>query len=102
METSGSHLCNRLDRGRLHHIETGDFGATERQVFGAQAPPGNSLPPGCARDPVRSSLPRLLLENPLHNAGADAELSADLENAVTVGPQFSYLRFHGRLDPTTP
>jgi hypothetical protein len=30
---------------------------------------------------------RLLLENPLHHAGANAELPADLEDAVTAGLQ---------------
>jgi hypothetical protein len=38
-------------------------------------------------DETRSRLPRLLLENSLHDAGADAELLADLEDAVTAGPQ---------------
>jgi hypothetical protein len=36
---------------------------------------------------IRSSWPRLLLENSLHVAGADAKLLADLEDAVTTGPQ---------------
>jgi hypothetical protein len=36
-----------------------------------------------------SQLPRLLLENPLHDAGADAELLADLEDAITIGPRRS-------------
>jgi hypothetical protein len=35
----------------------------------------------------RSTLPGILLENSLHNAGADAELLADLEDAITAGPQ---------------
>jgi hypothetical protein len=35
----------------------------------------------------RSRLPGILLENSLHNAGADAELLADLEDAITAGPQ---------------
>ena len=43
---------------------------------------------------LRLSLPRLLLENPLNNAGADAELSADLEDAITVSPQLQYFRLH--------
>jgi len=43
----------------------------------------------------RSRLPRLLFENPLHHAGADAERSADLENAVSVGSQLQYSRFDG-------
>jgi hypothetical protein len=29
-----------------------------------------------------------LFENPLHHAGADAELPADLEDAVATGLQF--------------
>jgi hypothetical protein len=33
----------------------------------------------------RSRLPRHLLENSLHDAGADAELLADLEDAITAG-----------------
>jgi hypothetical protein len=38
-------------------------------------------------DETRSRLPRLLFENSLHDAGADAELLADLEDAITAGPQ---------------
>jgi hypothetical protein len=34
----------------------------------------------------RSGLPRLLLENPVHNASPDAELSADLKDAVALSP----------------
>src|SRR3981189_518546 len=45
-----------------------------------------------------SRLPRLLLENTLHNARADAELSADLENAVAIGPQLQYTRLHRWLN----
>jgi hypothetical protein len=41
---------------------------------------------GAPRTGFRSRLPRLLLENPLHHAGADAEFSADLENAVAFSP----------------
>src|SRR5712664_2307805 len=33
---------------------------------------------------LRSSLPRFLFKNPLHHAGADTQLSADLEDAITV------------------
>jgi hypothetical protein len=32
-------------------------------------------------------LPWRFLENPLNNAGADAELPADLEDAITISPQ---------------
>src|SRR5258705_12249525 len=49
---------------------------------------------------LRLSLPRLLLENPLNNAGADAELSADLEDAVSVGSQLQYARLDRGLNPT--
>ncbi len=48
----------------------------------------------------RSRLPRLLFENPLHHAGADAERSADLENAVSVGSQLQYARLDRGLNPT--
>ena len=48
----------------------------------------------------RSSLPGLLLENPLHDACADAELTADLEHSVTMGPQLQYTRFHRWLNAT--
>ena len=34
-----------------------------------------------------SRLPRLLLENSLHDAGPDAELLADFEDAIPAGPQ---------------
>jgi hypothetical protein len=43
-----------------------------------------------------------LLENPPHDTGADAELPADLEDAVAAGPQFQYSRFNRRLDATPP
>ena len=49
-----------------------------------------------------SSRPRLLLENALHNAGANAQLPADLEDAVTVGPQLQYSRLHRGLNPASP
>jgi hypothetical protein len=48
-------------------------------------------PQGAGVDPARCILsrwPRLLLENPLHHAGADAELPAYLEDAVAAGLQF--------------
>src|SRR5882672_3629712 len=53
-----------------------------------------------ARGKERSGLPRLLFENPLHHAGADAERSADLENAVSVGSQLQYARLDRGLNPT--
>src|ERR1700704_3238313 len=43
---------------------------------------------------LRSSLPRFLFKNPLHHAGADTQLSADLEDAITVSPQLQYFRLH--------
>jgi hypothetical protein len=43
-----------------------------------------------------------LLENALHHARADAELAADLEDAVTAGLQFQYSRFNSWLDATRP
>ena len=52
-----------------------------------------------SQEKERSRLPRLLFENPLHHAGADAERSADLENAVSVGSQLQYPRFDRRLNP---
>jgi len=39
-----------------------------------------------------------LPKNPLHDAGTDAECSADLENAVAFGPQFDYARLHRWAD----
>jgi hypothetical protein len=39
-------------------------------------------------------------DDPLDNAGADAERPGDLEDAVTFGPQFPYRRLDGRLDPS--
>jgi hypothetical protein len=41
-----------------------------------------------------------LLENSLDNASADAELPADLEDAVTIRPKFKYSRLYRRFDPT--
>src|SRR4051794_9075498 len=50
-----------------------------------------SAPPiGC----IRSRWPRLLLEHPLHHAGTDAELAADLEDAVATGLQLQNSRLH--------
>src|SRR5229473_4292413 len=43
---------------------------------------------------LRSSLPWFLFKNPLYHAGADTELSADLEDAITVSPQLQYFRLH--------
>jgi hypothetical protein len=43
------------------------------------------------------SNPRHLLENSLHNAGADAELLADLEDAIALIPERHDLSLHGRL-----
>jgi hypothetical protein len=48
----------------------------------------------------RSGGPRLLLENSLHNASANAELPTDLQDAVTIRPKFEYPRLHRRFDPT--
>src|ERR1700694_845513 len=42
--------------------------------------------------------PQVPLENPLHHARADAELPADLEDAVTLRPQLQYSRLHHRRD----
>jgi hypothetical protein len=43
-----------------------------------------------------------LFENALHDAGTDAERSADFEDAVSIGPQLQYSRLDRRLDPTAP
>src|SRR5713101_7975891 len=43
---------------------------------------------------LRSSLPWFLFKNPLHHARADTELSADLEDAITISPQLQYFRLH--------
>jgi len=39
-----------------------------------------------------------LLENALHHAGTDAERSSDLENAVTLSPQFQDPLLHREFD----
>jgi hypothetical protein len=44
-------------------------------------------------------LPRLLLENPLHDAGADSKFPADLEDAIATCPEVQYSRLHRRLYP---
>jgi hypothetical protein len=49
---------------------------------------------------ILSRWPRLLLENALHHTRADAELPADLEDAVTAGLQFKNSRFHSWVNPT--
>lgn len=43
---------------------------------------------------------RRLLENPLHDARTDAELAADLENAIAGSLQFENLRFYCGLNAT--
>ena len=43
--------------------------------------------------------PRHLLENALHDAGADAELLADLEDAIALIPERHDLSLDGRLHP---
>jgi hypothetical protein len=47
-----------------------------------------------------SGWPRLLLKNSLHDASADAELLANLEDAITIGSKLKYARLHRRLNPT--
>ena len=44
--------------------------------------------------------PWYFLEDPLDDAGADAEFLADLEDAITFGPQFYDLGFDRRLNPS--
>src|ERR1700722_251398 len=41
-----------------------------------------------------------LQDDPLDNAGADAERPGNLEDVVTFGPQFPYRRLDRRLDPS--
>ena len=53
------------------------------------------------RPDFRSRLPRHLLENSLYDAGTDAERSSDLENAVTLGPQFQDPLLHRGFDPAS-
>jgi hypothetical protein len=55
--------------------------------------------PGSA---ILSRWVRLLLENTLHQARADTELQADLEDPVPADPQFQYSRFNCELDATRP
>jgi hypothetical protein len=43
-----------------------------------------------------------LLKNSLHDAGADAELLADIEDAITFGPQLQYSRLDRWRNPPTP
>jgi hypothetical protein len=38
----------------------------------------------------------------LYHTGAYTELSTDLEDAVTLGPQLQYSRFNSRLDAMPP
>src|SRR5258705_1964523 len=49
---------------------------------------------------LRLRLPRFLFKNPLHHAGADTQLSADLEDAITVSPQLQNFRLDRGLNPT--
>ena len=49
----------------------------------------------------RMLLPRHLLENPLHHAGADAELLADLEDAIALIPERHDLSLNGRFHPAS-
>jgi hypothetical protein len=49
---------------------------------------------------ILSRWPQLLLENALHHARADAQLPADLEDAVTAGLQFENSRLHCGGSPT--
>ena len=53
-----------------------------------------------SRTPPLSTESGGLQDDPLDNAGADAERPGDLEDAVTFGPQFSYRRLDRRLDPS--
>jgi hypothetical protein len=46
---------------------------------------------------ILSRWARLLLENPLHYACANARLPADFEDPVTVGPEFPYSCLDRRL-----
>jgi hypothetical protein len=48
---------------------------------------------------ILSRWPWLLLENALHHTRADAELPADLEDAVAAGLQFENLRLHSGINP---
>ena len=52
------------------------------------------------RCPRHSRWPPLLLKNALHHARADAQLPANLEDAVAVGLQFENSRFHSGVNPT--
>src|SRR3954451_20885234 len=47
---------------------------------------------------LSSSAPRGFLENPLNHARADAELLADLVNAIAFVPQLQYAGFDRWLD----
>jgi hypothetical protein len=44
-------------------------------------------------------LPRLLLESPLHDAGADSKFLANLEDAIATCPKFQYSHLHRRIYP---
>jgi hypothetical protein len=59
------------------------------------------MPHSCIAGIV-SRWPRLLLENTLHHAGADAELAPDLEDAVAVGLQLQDFRLDFGINPTPP
>jgi hypothetical protein len=42
------------------------------------------------------------LKNPLHDAGANAQLLANLEDAVAIGPKLKYSRLDRRPNPASP
>ena len=49
----------------------------------------------------RTRLPRVLAHYPLHDAGADAQGPADLEDAIALGTQLANAGFDRRLDRTS-
>jgi hypothetical protein len=72
---------------RQHLLEITDYSPGTLTPFGAW--PGQfALEQGELETGCRSRLPRHLLKNSLYDASTDAERSSDLENAVTLSPQF--------------
>jgi hypothetical protein len=65
-------MISKLATGRFKSKGSNDATRVHRLVGGAPQQLGYFL----------SSLPQFLLENALHDAGADAELLADLEDAI--------------------
>lgn len=81
-------------------LATKDYSPRTLAPFGAL--PGQfALETGALETGFRSRLPRHLLENSLYDAGTDSERSSDLENAVTLSPQFQDPLLHRGFNPAS-